>query len=118
MDRQFHSRRPSNVSIDDGRGGEGVGYGEEFGVRFWLRRWPEEVVVTAYAPPFATHSISMNQRMLVLRCKSVERDENGWVNAIVEASPSPDVAPAGYYMVTVVNEGIPSVSEWVRFIHR
>ncbi|GFS39877.1 31-kDa RNA binding protein [Actinidia rufa] len=104
--------RPSNVSIDDGRGGEGVGYGEEFGVRFWLRRWPEDVVVTAYAPPFATHSISMNQRMLVLRCKSVERDENGWVNAIVEASPSPDVAPAGYYMVTVVNEGIPSVSEW------
>ncbi|PSR89481.1 Aldehyde oxidase [Actinidia chinensis var. chinensis] len=38
MDRQFHSRRPSNVSIDDGRGGEGVGYGEEFGVRFWLRK--------------------------------------------------------------------------------
>ncbi|CAI9757382.1 unnamed protein product [Fraxinus pennsylvanica] len=43
--------------------------------------------------------------------------EKGLINAHLEALLNPNVAPAGYYMLTVVNYGIPSVSQWVRFIH-
>ncbi|PON72343.1 1,4-alpha-glucan-branching enzyme [Parasponia andersonii] len=117
MDRQYHPLRPSNVTIlnhiDDG-----VVYGGEFHVRFLQGRRPSrDVEFVAYAPPFTTHSMSMNQRMLRLRAKSIERGEGGWFNVVLEAPPSPNVAPSGYYMLTVVNKGIPSLSQWVRFIH-
>ncbi|KAL2515450.1 glyoxal oxidase-related protein [Forsythia ovata] len=115
MDKKFNNRRPHNVSIY--RNG-GVGYGKEFSVHFHLRNTkPRNLVFTVYAPPFTTHSISMNQRMLTLRCRNLVRAENGLINAHLEAPPNPTVAPSGYYMLTVVNDGIPSVSQWLRFIH-
>ncbi|KAL6319737.1 hypothetical protein AAG906_026831 [Vitis piasezkii] len=119
MDRQYHNTRPGNVSIHYGSGTNGgVRYGEGFSVRFWLGRKPSKTVeFSAYAPPFTTHSISMNQRMLKLRCKSMVRGEGGWINAALEAPPSPNVAPSGYYMLTVINGGIPSISQWIRIIH-
>ena len=120
MDRQYHNTRPGNVSIHYASGTYGgrVRYGERFSVRFRLGRKPSKIVeFSAYAPPFTTHSISMNQRMLKLRCRSMVRGEGGWINATLEAPPSPNVAPSGYYMLTVVNGGIPSTSQWIRFIH-
>ncbi|KAL3824906.1 hypothetical protein ACJIZ3_020935 [Penstemon smallii] len=123
MGKEFNERRPRNVSIYSGGNDEGVRYGEEFGVKFMLstndtkKSKKNEVVFTAYAPPFNTHSMSMNQRMLVLKCKSMVVGEDGYVNSLVEAPPSANVAPAGYYMISVVNDGIPSLSQWVRFIH-
>ncbi|KAI3464161.1 hypothetical protein Pfo_020824 [Paulownia fortunei] len=121
MAQEFDDIRPYNVSIYTSRNDEGVGYGEEFAVKFLLEKKNKkpihEVVFTAYAPPFTTHSISMNQRMLILKCKNMVRTEDGWLSALVEAPPSPKVAPSGYYMLTVVNNGIPSRSQWVRFIH-
>ncbi|KAK3037502.1 LOW QUALITY PROTEIN: hypothetical protein RJ639_030310 [Escallonia herrerae] len=116
MDRKFDKTRPQNVSIYYG-GGRGVGYGAEFGVNFWLRRKPVKLKFTAYKPPFTTHSLSMNQRMVVLECKNMTRGEGGWVNALLKAPPSANTAPAGYYMLTVVNGGIPSISQRVRFMH-
>ncbi|TQD82702.1 hypothetical protein C1H46_031737 [Malus baccata] len=90
----------------------------DFNVTFLLERKPSDVVeFTAYAPPFTTHSISMNQRLLKLRCKSLVKAQGGLVHAVVEAPPSANVAPSGYYMLTVVNGGTPSMSEWVRFMH-
>ncbi|KAL5750650.1 hypothetical protein ACOSP7_025253 [Xanthoceras sorbifolium] len=118
MDRQFHSWRPGNVSIVYNDKMYGVKYGEEFNVQFrLLGRRPSNMVFTAYAPPFTTHSVSMNQRMLRLRCKNMVLTEDGWLNAVLEAPPSPNIAPSGYYLLTVVNRGIPSISHWVRFIH-
>ncbi|KAK9277966.1 hypothetical protein L1049_027523 [Liquidambar formosana] len=119
MDKQFQNRKPTNVSIYYGSSDEyGVRYGGDFTVMFRLERRPSDVLeFTAYAPPFTTHSFSMNQRMLRLRCKSMVRSEDGWMNAVLEAPPSPNTAPPGYYMLTVVNEGIPSISQWVRFFH-
>ncbi|XP_059638909.1 aldehyde oxidase GLOX-like [Cornus florida] len=117
MDSQFHRWRPSNVSIYYSNGTNDILYGQEFSVRFRLRGKPGRVVISAYAPPFTTHSISMNQRMLRLSCKNVVRNGDGWNSALVYAPPSPNVAPAGYYLLTVVNDGIPSMSQWVRFIH-
>ncbi|XP_057787932.1 aldehyde oxidase GLOX-like [Salvia miltiorrhiza] len=122
MEAAFDDRRPSNVSVEhDG----GVAYGGEFSVRFMMRKraWhsARDVVFTAYASPFNTHSISMDQRLLVLRCKNVTVAVGGagkqLLNAVVEAPPSAKVAPAGYYMMSVVYNGVPSVSQWVRFMH-
>ncbi|ONK58230.1 uncharacterized protein A4U43_C09F9890 [Asparagus officinalis] len=112
LDTALDDRRPSNVSVDDE-----IKYGQEFGVKFELknvRRWVKFVV---YAPPFATHSLSMNQRMVSLECVGIEREESGAVTAMVVAPPSARVAPAGYYMFTVVNERVPSKSVWVKFVH-
>ncbi|XP_058096276.1 aldehyde oxidase GLOX-like [Magnolia sinica] len=118
MGKFFDNKRASNLSILHQSGKMGVRYGEEFSVQFELRRRPSKVVVFhVYAPPFVTHSISMNQRMLKLRCKRMVRREDGEVIAVLVAPPSPNVAPAGYYLLTVVNEGIPSKASWVRFIH-
>ncbi|KAK6250170.1 hypothetical protein SCA6_004175 [Theobroma cacao] len=118
MDRQYHHLRPGNVSIKYRSSSDGIAYGEEFAVQFWLGRRPsKEVEYSVYAPPFTTHSISMNQRLLKLRSKNTVRDKGGWMVAVLEAPPSPNVAPPGYYLLTVVNEGIPSLSQWIRFIH-
>nr|XP_004301024.2 PREDICTED: uncharacterized protein LOC101293298 isoform X1 [Fragaria vesca subsp. vesca] len=116
---QHHQSRPTNVTVHYGKyDSNGVRYGGEFNVRFWLgTNSTKSVEFTAYAPPFTSHSISMNQRLLRLRCKSLVRDQDGWVAAVLEAPPSPSVAPAGYYMLTVVNGGIPSVSQWMRILN-
>ncbi|KAI4329523.1 hypothetical protein MLD38_027904 [Melastoma candidum] len=118
MDRQYHDYRPMNLSVHLGSKENIARYGEDFSMRFHLGRRPSnDIKFTLYSPPFTTHSLSMNQRMLVLRCKSLVREGKGLVTATVEAPPSPKVAPSGYYMLTVVNGGIPSFSKWVRITH-
>ncbi|KAK4803862.1 hypothetical protein SAY86_003679 [Trapa natans] len=118
MDRHYHKFRASNVTVHHG-GGSGIRHGEEFTVRFWLgRRSKVGVEFMAYAPPFTTtHSVSMNQRMLRLRGKGMVKEVGGWVRVTVEAPQSSNVAPPGYYMLTVVNRGVPSFSHWIRFIN-
>lgn len=109
----------SIVAHGHGGGSNEIGYGKEFNVRFFLGRRPSDDLMrfSVYSPPFTTHSFSMNQRMLKLRCKKMVRNSGGWVTAVIEAPPSPNVAPSGYYMLTVVNAGIPSISKWVHFVH-
>ncbi|KNA16982.1 hypothetical protein SOVF_084570 [Spinacia oleracea] len=104
----------------NGNGNETVDikYGEEFEVTFWLgRKINGEVEFNAYAPPFTTHSVSMNQRLLKLRSIRIVEDDGGRVNAVVIAPPSPNVAPSGYYMLFLVHGGIPSTAQWIRFVH-
>ncbi|XP_031288178.1 aldehyde oxidase GLOX1-like [Pistacia vera] len=76
-----------------------------------------EVKVTMYAPAFTTHGISMNQRLLILGL--VDVDSNAWIqsrvhNLIVKAPRSGEVAPPGYYLLSVVYKGVPSSSIWVQ----
>ncbi|XP_077250578.1 aldehyde oxidase GLOX-like isoform X2 [Tasmannia lanceolata] len=118
MGQFFDNKRASNLSITHQNDKIGVVYGEKFGVRFELGRKPSKVIdFHAYAPPFATHSNSMNQRMLKLRCNSLVRGNGGEFTATLVAPPSSKVAPSGYYLLTVVNGGIPSKAQWVRFVH-
>lgn len=118
MGQFFDNLRPANLSITYRNGKEGARYCEEFSVLFNLKRRPAQVVeFNAYASPLATHSISMNQRLLRLKCISMVRCKGGSVRATVVAPPSPSVAPSGYYLLTVVNGGIPSKAQWVRFIN-
>ncbi|XP_057836457.1 aldehyde oxidase GLOX-like [Cryptomeria japonica] len=73
----------------------------------------------AYAPSFTTHTNSMNQRLLSLAAKTSTIVSNGTGNVVysstVTAPPSAVAAPPGYYMLFVVNNGIPSVARWVQF---
>ncbi|KAK8659049.1 hypothetical protein V6N13_029264 [Hibiscus sabdariffa] len=118
MDRQFHHLRPRNVTVEYGGNSTGVAYGRQFTIHFLLGRRPgKDVEYSVYAPPFTTHSISMNQRLLNLRCQRMTRDAGGLMTAVLEAPPSPNVAPPGYYLLTVVNAGIPSLSKWITFIN-
>ncbi|XP_074265781.1 aldehyde oxidase GLOX-like [Silene latifolia] len=133
-DHRFHHTRPSNISLEkysssnktselhsstkkDGQDNTiTVRYGEEFQVKFRVghKSRLNEVEFNAYSPPFTTHSNSMNQRLLKLRSRKVEGG-NEAISATVVAPPSPNVAPPGYYLLFVVNGGIPSVAQWVRF---
>lgn len=116
MNEQFHGLRPANVSILYKDSTYSVKHGKVFNVQFRLGRVSEnDIEFTAYAPPFTTHSVSMNQRMLILRCNSLVQTVDGWITAALVAPPSPNVAPSGYYLLTIVNRGIPSLSHWVRF---
>ncbi|KAL0335800.1 UNVERIFIED_CONTAM: Aldehyde oxidase GLOX1 [Sesamum radiatum] len=116
--KAFNGRRPQNVSVYTSGNDEIVGYGERFRVKFLLNtKLSKMIAFTIYATPFNTHSISMNQRMLVLWCRNIKRTRDGWFSAVLEAPPSPKVAPSGYYMLTVVHNGIPSRSHWIKFKH-
>ncbi|QHO57389.1 uncharacterized protein DS421_3g81820 [Arachis hypogaea] len=118
MDKRYQNKRPMNLTIEYGNQ---IGYGKEFRVKFMVVKKGQisnnTVTFSAYAPPFTTHAFGMNQRMLKLRCKRMDVSKNGSVNAILEAPPSSFVAPSGYYLLTVVNAGIPSISQWIRFTH-
>jgi hypothetical protein len=114
MEKRYHTWRPSNLTIQK----HAIRYGKEFNVTFLLGKRPsDEVRFSVYSPPFTTHAFAMNQRMLNLRCKRMVRSSKGWVHAVLEAPPSSVVAPSGYYLLTVVNGGIPSLSHWIQFAH-
>ncbi|KAL5704926.1 (methyl)glyoxal oxidase [Ranunculus cassubicifolius] len=117
MGHNYDHSRPNDVSVHYAKGAFGVHYEEEFQVRFSLNERPSNSVeFNVHSAPFATHGISMNQRMLKLRHTSMARERDGRFTAMVQAPPSPNVAPSGYYMLTVLNGGIPSTSCWVRFM--
>lgn len=117
MDWKYDYLRPRNVSIYYYGVNQAVEHGERFGVDFWLETDPAiNITFMAYVPPFATHSLSMNQRLVRLRCTSLthHQDQDDRWRAILMAPPAFYVAPAGYYLLAVVNEGIPSKSQWFR----
>eukprot|EP00253_Pinus_taeda_P001918 PITA_01918 len=95
-------------------------YGTSFTVVFSVRAnlTPASVVqVNIYAPSFTTHSNSMNQRLLTLVASTPTLLPNSTnvYTMPVTAPPSGVAAPPGYYMVFVVNGGIPSVGQWIQF---
>ncbi|XP_020101123.1 aldehyde oxidase GLOX-like [Ananas comosus] len=99
-----------------------LAYGEQFTLRFTAaaikgggRGDNGGVRVTMVAPGFATHSFSMNQRLLVLETKRATAVVgDGEYEVSVAAPKSGNLAPPGYYMVFVVNGGIPSEGIWAR----
>ena len=74
------------------------------------------VSVTMLAPPFNTHSFSMNQRLLVLDNNSnqLTKLENSTYEIEVMTPRSDVLAPPGFYLVFVVHQEIPSEGIWVQ----
>lgn len=112
LDPALAARRPTIV---DGGGRREVGYKGTLSVVVQLGGNGRlgETRVNMLMPPFTTHGISMNQRMLVLKVGSVRETAAG--TEVVCASPAtPAVAPPGYYLLFVVNDGVPSKGVWIR----
>lgn len=104
----YDFRRPEIVGVD---GGGGLKYGAGFKVKY--RVGTNGVLgFHLYAPPFVTHTFSMNQRMLVLESgKAV--GAGGVYGVTVYAPPSNVVAPSGWYLLFPVNAGTPGAAAWV-----
>ena len=89
-----------------------LSYGKKFTLKFTVDKLSNTVAVTMIAPPFTTHSFSMNQRLLVLNSSKVSSSSSGYEIEVM-APATGVLAPAGYYMMFVVNDGIPSEGIWV-----
>ncbi|RZS02910.1 hypothetical protein BHM03_00033024 [Ensete ventricosum] len=107
---------PRRPRITGMKPGTEITYGERLSIEAQLEEGVgEEVVVTMVAPAFTTHSFSMNQRLLVLEVGGVRRSSSSSGCYVVEvvAPASAVLAPRGYYMVFVVQEGVPSRGRWI-----
>ncbi|CAH9127265.1 unnamed protein product [Cuscuta epithymum] len=115
LDPAFAQLRPQIISpVRNSK----FGYGSRVSVLFTvpgpIQR--DKVRITLLAPPFATHSFSMNQRLLglgSLTVDSVGPDQNIY-QMDVNMPGSGNLAPAGYYLLFVVHQEIPSVGVWVQ----
>lgn len=74
----------------------------------------KDIMVTLYKPPFTTHGYSMNQRLLVLKLTSVVPQQRAAYQLQVEAPPSGEVAPPGYYLLFVNYRGVPGAASWIQ----
>ena len=61
------------------------------------------------APAAVTHANDMNQRLVPLLTVS----EHANAGVTLKSPPSENVAPPGWYMLFLVNDGVPSVAKWV-----
>jgi hypothetical protein len=108
LNKGYDGRRPyitaiSNVNLE---------YGTSFTVTYHMAQAPNGVAFHLYAPPFTTHTYSMNQRMLVLGSNAPVRVGRSYVSRVY-APPNAVTAPSAYHLLTVVNQGTPSASAWV-----
>ncbi|KAI3688855.1 hypothetical protein L2E82_46741 [Cichorium intybus] len=93
-----------------------IRYWEQMTVRFIVQNKvdPHSVAVTLVAPSFNTHSFSMNQRLLVLDGgNTVKEVGKSMYEVNTVAPPSGNIAPAGYYMLFVVHQEVPSEGIWL-----
>ncbi|KAE8658223.1 xyloglucan endotransglycosylase family protein [Hibiscus syriacus] len=69
----------------------------------------KKLQVNIYNPPFTTHGISMNQRMIRLGIYEVKKDgaEKDVSVISLQAPLNGNIAPPGYYMLFVVYNGVP-----------
>eukprot|EP01018_Ginkgo_biloba_P038391 Gb_22122 [translate_table: standard] len=112
LDDSYKSLQPTIIFVSF----PSVTYGTTFIVGFSLSLAPNStnIEVNVYAPPFTTHTNSMNQRLLTLSATTPIQLGSTFYT-IVTAPPSSVAAPPGYYMLFVVNAGIPSVANWIHF---
>ncbi|GMI83104.1 RUBY PARTICLES IN MUCILAGE [Hibiscus trionum] len=113
LDAKFNNIRPTIIAPQSM---SGIKYGQMLTVLVVIsgRVAQNQVAVTMVAPPFNTHSFSMNQRLLVLGNDKVTTSEKSMYNIDVTAPRSGNIAPAGFYLLFVVHQGIPSKGIWVK----
>ncbi|XP_057485115.1 aldehyde oxidase GLOX-like [Actinidia eriantha] len=117
MAPQYSDLRPWILYV--GASGRIVSYGQRFSVAFKVANYrsDKETTVSMIAPPFATHSFSMNQRMIYLDFMGGVRKVPAGYKVKVIAPATRNVAPPGYYMMFVVHGGIPGECVWIKVNH-
>ncbi|TYJ19572.1 hypothetical protein E1A91_A09G200400v1 [Gossypium mustelinum] len=106
--------RPSIVAVNPGLK---IGFKQKISLEFTLEGSVilSDLFVTMVASSFTTHSIAMNQRLLVLAFNNkVKKTSSG--NYLVEgyAPETAALAPPGYYQLFLVHEAIPSKGKWIQ----
>ncbi|XP_010256224.1 PREDICTED: aldehyde oxidase GLOX [Nelumbo nucifera] len=109
--REHAETRPTIVAT-----GEVLKYGELLTVDFTVQEYQSATAlsVTIVAPSFTTHSVAMNQRLVVLRVADVSHISAHRYQLKAHGPPSATIAPSGYYLLFVVHAGIPSSAVWVK----
>ncbi|KAB2067012.1 hypothetical protein ES319_A09G198100v1 [Gossypium barbadense] len=107
--------RPSIVAVNPGLK---IGCKQKISLEFTLEGSvnQSDLFVTMVAPSFTTHSIAMNQRLLVLAFNN-EVKKTSLGNYLVEgyAPETAALAPPGYYQFFLVHEAInPSKGKWIQ----
>jgi len=88
-------------------------YNLVFTVTFTVTTRVGGVAVYQNSAPFATHSYSQGQRSLNLKATVPVKAGGGW-SMQVTAAPNNNIAPPSYYILFVVQNGIPSKGAWVK----
>ncbi|KAH1252294.1 Aldehyde oxidase GLOX1 [Glycine max] len=93
-------------------------YGQTLRLRFKVSATlvGDSVSVTMLAPPFNTHSFSMNQRLLVLKPHHLSGVGESTHEVEVTAPASAVLAPPGFYLLFVVHQEVPSHGIWVQMV--
>ncbi|KAK8648940.1 hypothetical protein V6N13_129682 [Hibiscus sabdariffa] len=113
LDAKFNNFRPAIVVP---KSTSTTGYGKKLTVQVVItgRVAKNLVSVTMVAPAFNTHSFSMNQRLLVLGNDKMTALGKSRYSIEVTTPSSGNLAPAGYYLLFVVHQDIPSQGIWVK----
>lgn len=90
-----------------------VKYNQVFTVTFTAATRVGAVTVYQNSAPFTTHSFSQGQRSLQLKTSAPVKVGAGW-SIQVTACPNNNIAPPAYYILYVVQNGIPSKGKWVK----
>ncbi|XVF57301.1 hypothetical protein PTKIN_Ptkin06aG0194300 [Pterospermum kingtungense] len=112
LTHEYDSIRPQILSLN-----EKIGYGGKiFWVSFKVLDYltPYVLSVNLVAPSFATHSFSMNQRMISLKIVGVTGVAPYTYGLTVAGPSTAEIAPPGYYLLFVVHAGVPSSGMWVK----
>ncbi|KAH7281290.1 hypothetical protein KP509_36G039400 [Ceratopteris richardii] len=102
---------------------ERVVYSQPFNVYVYVNDTVQgELELNMVSSPFTTHSFSQGLRFLKMKVeRQIELGEGdgnlSFFQLHATAPPSPTVAPPSYYMLFVVNQGIPSKAVWVQVIY-
>ena len=70
--------------------------------------------VVLIEPGYAGHGVVSGQRGLALDLASLEIAEEGSLRMVVRSPPGGGVAPPGWYLLFVVDAGVPSEGVWVQ----
>lgn len=111
------SRDKIRPTITNPDSGFKIQYGKVLEVKFSVTELtnPGSIKVTMLRPPFNTHSFSMSQRLLVLtNTKRVKAKGRAEYQISVMTPGSANIAPPGFYMLYVVNQGVPSNGTWIQ----
>ncbi|XP_022766515.1 aldehyde oxidase GLOX-like [Durio zibethinus] len=113
LDVKFNNLRPTIVASNSM---SMIGYGKNVTVQVVITDKVVQnlVSVTMVQPAFCTHSFSMNQRLLVLGNDKVTALGKSTYNIEFTTPGSGNLAPAGFYLLFVVHQDIPSQGIWVK----
>nr|XP_024374290.1 aldehyde oxidase GLOX-like [Physcomitrium patens] len=92
---------------------KGIKYQQVFVITFTVRRRVGAVAVNMLNAPFVTHSYAQGQRMVKLTTAAPVRRGTNW-SVQVTAVPGNTIVPPAWYMVFVVQNGVPSKGVWIK----